>query len=87
MIGRVDVLMVSVVSDGLSPEMAAATVRQIEPTVVVPMGHDGSAGAPPVVEFLSELGTTSGEPVPRLSVTRTNLGEEQRVVILSPQEP
>jgi len=85
-IGRVDILMVSVVSDGLSPEMAAAAVRQIEPTVILPMGHDGSAGAPAVTEFLSELGTAAGEPVQRLSVTRSNLGEEQRVVVLSLQE-
>ena len=84
-IGRVDVLMVSVVEDGLSPELAAATVRQIEPTVILPMGYEGEDRPPAVAQFLSEMGAAANEPVARLVVTRSNLGEEQRVVILSRQ--
>ena len=85
MIGRVDVLMVSTAEDGLSPDLAAAAVRQIEPTVILPMGYEGSNHPPAVTRFLSELGTAAGEPVGRLVVTSSNLGEEQRVVILSQQ--
>ena len=86
-IGRVDVLMVSVAEeDGLSPELAAGIVRQIEPTVILPMGYEGSNQPPAVARFLSELGTTAGDPVGRLAVTRSNLGDEQRVVILSNPE-
>ena len=85
-IGRVDVLMVSAAEDGLSPDLAAATVRQIEPTVILPMGYEGSNHPPAVARFLSELGTTASEPIARLVVTRSNLGEEQRVVILSRQD-
>jgi len=86
MIGRVDVLMVSAVADGLSPDVAAATVRQIEPTIILPMGHEGGDGPPAIARFVSELGTTAGEPVNRLVVTRSSLGEEQRVVVLSRQD-
>jgi len=86
MISRVDILMASAAEDGLSPELAAATVRQIEPTIVLPMGYEGSNHPPAVARFLSELGTTASEPIGRLVVTRSNLGEEQRVVVLSRQE-
>ena len=85
-IGRVDVLMISVVEDGLSPELAAAAVRQIEPTVILPMGYEGENRPPPVARFLSEMGTAANEPIARLVVTRSNLGDEQRVVILSHQQ-
>ncbi len=85
-IGRVDVLMASVVEDGLSPELAAATVRQIEPTVILPMGYEGENRPPAVARFLSEMGTAANEPIARLAVTRSNLGDEQRVVILSRQQ-
>jgi len=85
-IGRVDVLMVSAAEDGLSPELAAATVRQIEPTIILPMGQEGSNQPPGVARFLSELGAAAGEPVPRLVVTRSNIGEEQRVVVLTRQQ-
>ena len=85
-IGRVDVLMTSVVEDGLSPEFAAAAVRQIEPTVILPMGYEGENRPPAVARFLSEMGTATNEPIARLAVTRSNLGDEQRVVILSRQQ-
>jgi len=85
-IGRVDVLMASVVEDGLSPELAAAAVRQIEPTVILPMGYEGENRPPAVARFLSEMGAAANEPIPRLVVTRSNLGDEQRVVILTRQQ-
>ena len=67
-------------------ELAAAAVRQIEPTIILPMGYEGSDHPPAVTRLLSELGSTASEPVGRLVVTSSNLGEEQRVVILSQQD-
>ncbi|MBM3956861.1 MAG: MBL fold metallo-hydrolase [Gemmatimonadetes bacterium] len=87
LIGRVDVLMVPAAGDDPPAEVTAAAVREIEPTIILPMGcGPGGVATPAVSSLLSELGTTAGDPVSRLVVTRSNLGEEQRVVLLSLQD-
>ena len=69
----------------LDAAAAAATVRQIEPKLVVPM-HFGlppaDRGLAPVSRFLKEMGLKEIEPRPRLNVTRSNLPQDTQVVLL-----
>ncbi len=82
----VDVMLVPVGGGStLDAAAAAATVRQIEPKLVVPM-HFGlppaDRGLAPVSRFLKEMGLKEIEPRPRLNVTRSNLPQDTQVVLL-----
>lgn len=90
LIGHVDVLITPAggMDQAISADEAAAVTRTLEPRVVIPMhpgvapeGSDFSA----LDAFVSEIGLPRPEPVARISFTRSNLGEAQRLVILRPQ--
>jgi L-ascorbate metabolism protein UlaG (beta-lactamase superfamily) len=85
-IGNVDVLMVPAGGPGiLATDAAAAVVRAVEPDVLVPMHYVASAGTEgmgPIPQLLKELGVSAPDPLPRLNVTRSNLPEELKVVLL-----
>ena len=87
-IGNVDVLMVPAGGPGVLPVDAAATVvRSVEPDIVVPMHYvaaGGDDGMGPIPKLLKELGVGTPDPLPRLTVTRSNLPEEMKVVLLRP---
>lgn len=88
-IGEVDILMVPVGGEyTIGPKEAAQVVSDIEPKLIIPM-HFKSQGLNPdtfsklsgVEEFLKELSLPT-EKLPKLSVKREELGEEQKVIVL-----
>ncbi len=73
----------------MNAEQAAEVVRQLEPRFVVPM-HYAIPGLKlqldPVDRFLKEMGVTSPEPQPKLSVQKSSVSEyETKVVLLEPK--
>ena len=85
-----DVLLVPVGGHStLSAAQAAEVVRQLEPRYVVPM-HYAISGLKlqldPIDRFLKEMGVTSPEPQPKLSVQKSSVTEyETKVVVLEPK--
>ncbi len=70
----------------MNGEQAAEVVRQLEPRLVVPM-HYAIPGLKlqldPVDRFLKEMGVTSAEPQPKLTVQKSSISEyETKVVVL-----
>lgn len=73
----------------MNGEQAAEVVRQLEPRFVVPM-HYAIPGLKlqldPVDRFLKEMGVTSSEPQPKLTVQKSSVSEyETKVVLLEPK--
>jgi L-ascorbate metabolism protein UlaG (beta-lactamase superfamily) len=90
LIGHVDVLITPAggADQAISADQAAAVTRVLEPRVVIPLhsgipsdGSDFSAFDP----FVSEIGLPKPEPAARVTITRGNLGEALRLVLLRPQ--
>jgi L-ascorbate metabolism protein UlaG (beta-lactamase superfamily) len=88
-IGEVDVLMVPVGGEyTIGASIAVQVVRAIEPRITIPMHYKMEglnskrfSKLAPVKPFLSELGL-SVEKASRLTVKKSALGEEQKVVVL-----
>lgn len=84
-LGDVDVLLVPVSGPdvNLAAPLAADVVHQFEPKVIVPMSFepDGKKDTP-FRRFLSEMGVKDVQPLPKLSVARSNLPAEMQVVVL-----
>ncbi|MBI2917462.1 MAG: MBL fold metallo-hydrolase [Chloroflexi bacterium] len=70
----------------LSPSQAVEAITRLEPRVVVPMHYQTPAARPdlaPVERFLKEMGIAEAPAAqPRLTLTRSNLPQETRVVLL-----
>ena len=86
-IGSIDVLLLPVGGGGaLNPSEAAEVVTQLEPAIVIPMHYrlDGAAveGLLPLDNFCREMGSKDLTPEPKLSVTRSSLPSEVRIVVL-----
>jgi L-ascorbate metabolism protein UlaG (beta-lactamase superfamily) len=85
-----DVLLVPVGGrSAINGAQAAEVVRQLEPRYVVPM-HYAIPGLKleldPLDRFLKEMGVTTSEPQPKLSVQRSSVSEyETKVVVLEPK--
>jgi L-ascorbate metabolism protein UlaG (beta-lactamase superfamily) len=85
-----DVLLVPVGGrTAINAAQAAEVVRQLEPRYVVPM-HYAIAGLKVDLDtldrFLKEMGVTSSEPQPKLSVQKSSVAEyETKVVVLEPK--
>jgi L-ascorbate metabolism protein UlaG (beta-lactamase superfamily) len=85
-----DVLLVPVGGRStINGELAAEVVRQLEPRYVVPM-HYAISGLKvqldPIDRFLKEMGVTSSEPQPKLSVQKSSVSEfETKVIVLEPK--
>jgi len=90
LIGRVDVLITPAggTDQAISADQAAAVTRALEPRVVIPLHpsipSDGS-DLTAFDQFVSEIGLPKPEPAARVTITRGNLGEAQRLVLLRPQ--
>jgi len=90
LIGRVDVLITPAggTDQAISADQAAAVTRALEPRVVIPLHpsipSDGS-DLTAFDQFVSEIGLPKPEPAARVTITRGNLGEAQRIVLLRPQ--
>ena len=86
-IGAIDVLLVPAGGGGaLEATEAAEVVHQLEPSLVIPMHYrvDGVKvdSLQPVDLFCREMGSKEFVPEPKLSVTRSSLPAEVRVVVL-----
>jgi L-ascorbate metabolism protein UlaG (beta-lactamase superfamily) len=89
LMGSVDVLMVPVGGEyTINDAVAAEVVRSIEPTVTIPMHYQQSGLNPEVFKkldkvdkFLSEVGL-SVEKTNKLSFNKSDIGEDQRVIVL-----
>lgn len=69
------------------PAVAARTVRDLEPKIVIPVGYEGPAdrgGNSVLGAFIEAAGLSVEDPQPRLSIQARGLGEQQRVVLLEP---
>lgn len=87
--GRIDILMIPVGGEfTIGPNEATSLVQAIEPTVVIPM-HFQTPGLRTetfsklegVESFLKEVGLKV-ETLPKLSLKKEELGEDQKVVVL-----
>ena len=84
----IDVLMVPVGGrDTLTPAAAAEVISQLEPSIVIPMhykmpGIQANLGT--LQRFLKEMGADEVAEVESLSITKSQLGEDPRVVVLKP---
>lgn len=85
-IGNVDILLVPVGNgDSLAAAQANEIVNLLEPKYIIPMHYKTefeNDDLEPVDRFLREIGVKNPEPQPKLSVTRQNLPEDQRVILL-----
>jgi L-ascorbate metabolism protein UlaG (beta-lactamase superfamily) len=72
----------------LALERALQTLQDLSPKIVIPMHYSIPSVSVPLegVEiFLRLMGISDVQPQPRLSVTVSNLPQDMRVVVLSPQ--
>jgi len=85
-LGAVHVALVPVGGGGgLSAAKAAEMVSLIEPGIVIPM-HYGTPATPlnlaSLSKFLKEMGVGETAPEPMLKISRSNIPEETRVIVL-----
>ena len=84
--GKIDILMVPVGDmSALNAAAAARLVRQIEPSIVIPMHYKlpgSTRELEPVERFLSEMGSSPVTPQPKLNISRANLPLSMQVVVL-----
>jgi L-ascorbate metabolism protein UlaG (beta-lactamase superfamily) len=83
---NVDILIVAIDGEeAIEPAAAARTVRDLEPTIVIPVsypGPDGREKTSALGAFLEASGLSAEDPQPKLSIQPRGLGEQQRVVLL-----
>jgi L-ascorbate metabolism protein UlaG (beta-lactamase superfamily) len=86
--GNVDILLVPVGGvSTINASMAAETVRKVEPKIVIPMHYKTpktNRELDPVDNFLKEMGQSTVEPRPKLTVSKSNLPLVMQVVVLTP---
>lgn len=85
-IDNVDVLLLPVGGvSTINAAKAAEVVRQLEPKAVIPMHYKTPAlkrELEPVERFLKEIGAKQVEPLPKLSITKSNLPPSTQVFLL-----
>jgi L-ascorbate metabolism protein UlaG (beta-lactamase superfamily) len=85
-ISGVGVLLIPVGGETTIDEATAAeVVNLLEPAIVIPMHYKTEASKEklaPVDRFLKEMGAKDLEPQPKLSVARSSLPQETKVVLL-----
>jgi len=85
-IGKVDILMIPVGGGStINAAAASATVRQIEPKIVLPMHYKTSLfqdNLEPVEVFLKEMGILDTDAKPKLNVNKSNLPLATQVILL-----
>ncbi|MCH8222225.1 MAG: MBL fold metallo-hydrolase [Chloroflexi bacterium] len=89
-LGNVDILIIPAGgADTIGPEEAASTIRALDPRVAIPVyngDQKGAAAEQALARLVAEIGVTASDPQPRLTVSRSNLPAELRVVILRTAE-
>ncbi len=86
-LGNINVLLVPVGGGGaIGPTAAAEVVSQLEPSIVIPMRYrqpdDPDDGLEPVDVFCREMGSKEWTAETKLTVSRSTLPENVRVVVL-----
>ena len=88
-LGTVHIVLVPVGGgSGLNAAKAAEIVSLLEPNIVIPMHYATPATKvelDPLDKFLKEMGLHDVEKVPSLKVTKTNLPDETKMVVLDYQ--
>jgi L-ascorbate metabolism protein UlaG (beta-lactamase superfamily) len=88
-LGTVHIVLVPVGGEGsLNAAKAAEIVSLLEPNIVIPMHYLTPAAKVPLDrldKFLKEMGLHEAETVPSLKVTKSNLPDETKVVVLDYQ--
>ena len=88
-LGTVNIVLVPVGGgSGLNAAKAAEIVSLLEPNIVIPMHYFTPATKVPLErldKFLKEMGMHEAETVPSLKVTKTNLPDETKLVVLDYQ--
>jgi len=84
-IGEVDILMVPIEGkESLDPKEAIKVMAQIEPKIIIPMNYQFSkkqGKADKLAEFLKGLGIKSLQPLPKLSIRKKDLSEDEAKII------
>ena len=85
-LGKVDILIIPAGGAGtIGPEEASSTIRSLDPRIVIPVyngDQKGEAAQQALARLIAEIGVAAPEPLPRLTVSRSNLPAEPRMVIL-----
>ncbi len=88
-LGTVHIVLVPVGGgSGLNAAKAAEIVSLLEPNIVIPMHYATPATKVPLDrldKFLKEMGLHEAETVPSLKITKTNLPDETKLVVLDYQ--
>ena len=88
-LSNADVLMIAAGAPGIVTfEQAADIVGQIEPKIVIPMQFataNGDKNAGDIEAFCKALGVAMPEPVDKLTIRHSDLGETTSVVVLQPE--
>jgi L-ascorbate metabolism protein UlaG (beta-lactamase superfamily) len=89
-LGSVDILCIAAGGTALSLEEVETCIKEIEPSIVLPMhyrtpAHDEKVfGAlVPLDALLKQMGKEAIEPVSKLSLTKDKLPEEMQIIVLS----
>ena len=90
-LGTVSILLVPVGSGGsLSPARASEVISLFEPSIVIPMYYKvqglQQARLGTLNRFLKEMGLEKVDSQETLKVSRANLSEETRIVVLEPKQ-
>lgn len=85
-IGDVDILMIPVGGvKTISAAIAAETINLLEPKVVIPMHYREQNIDPdlePLDKFLQEMGIKETNPQPKLTINKSGLTDQTRMIIL-----
>ena len=86
-LGEINIALVPVGGgNGLNAAKAVEVISMFQPGIVIPMHYHtpaAKANLAPVTKFLKEMGIGKIEPEPSLSITRTGVPNETRVVVLA----
>jgi len=88
-LSEVDVLFVPFGGEGCyDAEEAVKAVNAVEPRIVIPMAFqsDNDPTAPPVSQFLKEMGVKNGQPEKKVIVKKKDLPQEETKVIILAKE-
>jgi len=90
-LGHVDIALVPVGGGGgLDASQAAEVISVLEPSIVIPMHYRTTQEKMPlgkVDAFLKEMGAENSKPIPSLKLSKSDLPEEVKVVILEANLP
>lgn len=90
-IGDIDILLIPVGGFyTIDPKEASAVIKQVEPTIVIPMHYRTSAHNAKVFgevatldDFLKTYGIDKPETVDQLTIKKEDLGEETKVIVMN----